>query len=161
MITTNTLITFINDLISFLDARFLADPKIPADEKPTGKSAFNTNLIRSATKTFYVVRCISDAPRDETFLDVETLELYVQIDIYALKGHYDNEAYLAEPLSMILQNAVSNYMHDYKFNNLNKNVCLMREVSASPALPFEDGSKAYQSSLRYQFVIMRNYETTE
>lgn len=157
MITNNTLITFINDLIDFLDAKFAADPKIESEIK--GKSAFNTNLIREATQTFYVVRCISNSPRDETFVGVETLDLTLQIDIYALKGKYDNVSYLAEPLSMVLQNVVSNYMYELKYSGENPNICLMREITSSPSLPFENGSKAYQASLRYQIVIMRNYKT--
>lgn len=157
MITNNTLITFIDDLIDFLDSKFEADPKIEGAIK--GKSAFNTNLIREATQTFYVVRCISNAPRDETFVDVATLDLSVQIDIYALKGTYDGVEYLAEPMSMVLQNVVSNYMYELKYNNINPNICLMREITSSPSLPFENGSKAYQASLRYQFAIMRNYKT--
>lgn len=158
MASNKVLISFIDDLISYLDGKFLADNDIDATQKPTGKSAFNTNLIRSATKSFYVVRCLTDAPRDETFVKVATLELNIQIDIYALKGKYAQKQYLAEPMSMILQNVVSNYMLELKYDGSNKNICLLREVTASPALPFEDGSKAYQSSLRYNIVIMRDYK---
>lgn len=158
MKANTVLISFIDDLISYIDGKFLADENIEATQKPRGKSAFNTNLIRSATKPFYVVRCLSDAPQDETFVKVATLELNIQIDIYALKGLYNKEEYLAEPMSMILQNVVSNYMLDLKYSGENKNICLLREITASPALPFEDGSKAYQSSLRYNIVVMRDYE---
>lgn len=157
-ITNDTVLAFVTDIISFLNAKFSADSKIPSTKKPTGNLAFNTSLVKNATKPFYVVQCISNAPRDETFNEIKTLDIYLQIDIYALKGSYNSVSYLAEPMSIILQNVVSNYMSDLKFGNINKNICLMREVASSPAMPFEDGSKAYQSSLRYQFSVMRDYE---
>jgi len=149
---------FIDDIVAYIDEMFAKDTRLTASKKIKGKLAFSTDHIKDATKSFYVVHCMSKAPKDETFVAVKTLRVYVQIDIYALKGVFGGEQYLAEPMSIVLQDVISEYMHNLKFNGSNKNIGLMREVTSSPALPFEDGTKAYQSSLRYEFTIQKDYE---
>ena len=79
------------------------------------------------------------------------------IDIFAIKGTFNKVQYLAEPMSIVLQDVVSQYMTDLKFGNYNNNICLMREITASPALSYRDGSKACTASLRYDFTIMTDY----
>lgn len=155
---STTIMYFMNDLIAYLDNKFATDNRFSATKKLTGNLAFSQEMIKSATKSFYVLRCINNSPKDETFVGVETLNVYIQIDIYALKGNFGGTQYLAEPIAVALQDVVSAYMNDLKFGDYNKNICLMRETTASPAFPFEDGVKAYQSSLRYQFTIMQDYE---
>ena len=155
---STTIMYFTNDLIAFLDERFANDNRLSATKKLVGALAFNKNSIKDATKSFYIVRCLNNSPKDETFTSVETLDIHIQVDIFALKGNFGGAQYLAEPMAIVLQDVVSAYMQDLKFGDYNKNICLMREVTSSPAIPFEDGMKAYQSSLRYKFTIMRDYE---
>lgn len=153
-----TIMYFMNDLIAFLDEKFAKDNRFSASKKLVGALAFNKDSIKNATKSFYVLRVLTNRPKDETFTSITTLNVNIQIDIYALKGNLGGTQYLAEPMAVALQDVVSAYMQDLKFGDYNQNICLMRETAASPALPFEDGVKAYQSSLRYQFTIMQDYE---
>lgn len=159
MISKNTTIMyFINDLIAFLNEKFANDQRLSATKKLTGSIAFNEQFIKDTNKSFYVIRCLNNSPKDETFTDIKTLSIDIQIDIFAMKGNFGGLQYLAEPMSIVLQDVVSTYMQDLKFGDYNENICLMREVTSSPAIPFEDGVKAYQSSLRYKFTIMKDYE---
>ena len=155
-----TIYTFVNDIISYLDRKFAADNRFASAKKPTGKIAFDKSLIEKNAKSFYVVQIMPTNPRDESFNNVLTLTVPLQIDAFALKGTVGGSQYTAEQMSIVLQEIISNYMLELKYNREkeNKNICLMREVTASPALPFEDGARAYQASLRYEFVIMKDYK---
>lgn len=157
MSTKNTIMLFVDDIIRFIDAKFASDSRFTVTKKPTGNLAFSKSLIDGATKSSYVVQVLSNNVGDETFNDVVTLSVALQIDIFALKGAFDKTQYLAQPMSIVLQDVISNYMQDLKYNHSNENIRLMREITASPALPFEDGDRAYVSSLRYEFSIMKDY----
>lgn len=156
-----TIHSFIKDLIDYIDERFASDNRFNSAKKPTGKLAFDKSLIDKSAKSFYVVQIMPTYPRDETFNNVVTLTIPVQIDIFAVKGIVKGVQYTAEDMSIVLQEIVSKYLLDLKYNREteNKNICLMREITASPALPFEDGARAYQASLRYEFVVMKDYKT--
>lgn len=155
--TANTIQLFMQDLIKYIDDRFAKDERISSSKKLNGCLAFNDRLIENATKSFYVVQCLSNSTKDETFNSSLTKQISIQIDIFAIKGTFNKVQYLAEPMSIVLQDVVSQYMTDLKFGNYNNNICLMREITASPALSYRDGSKAYTASLRYDFTIMTDY----
>lgn len=148
---------FINDLITFLDGKFSNDDRIPKSKKLQGQLAFTKKMIQETTKSFYVVSCLNNSPESETFNGVTTLRVNIQIDAFALAGTFDNKQYLPDRMAMMLQETISGYMEDLKFGDENKNIILMREITSSPSLPFENGDRAYFSSLRYQFTIMRDY----
>lgn len=156
----STIYSFVNDVIGYIDKRFEQDTRFAANRKPVGKLAFDKALIDKTLKTFYVVQVMPTNPRDETFNDVITLSVPLQIDIFAVKGTVGGNQYNAEQMSIVLQEIVSDYMKELKYNRtkINDNICLMREITASPALPYEDGARAYQASLRYEFVIMQDYK---
>lgn len=157
MSNKNTIMMFVDDIIQYIDAKFSSDSRISATKKPTGNLAFSKTLIENQNKSFYVVQVLSNNVGDETFNNVVSLTVSLQIDVFALKGSFDKVQYLAEPMSIVLQDVISNYMSDLKFGNSNENILLMREITASPALPFEDGDRAYTSSLRYEFSITKDY----
>lgn len=149
--------TFIQDLINYLDNEFANDTRIPKSKTLQGHLAFTKNLIQDTKKSFFVVNCLNNSPKTETFNSVKTIQLNIQIDVFALAGTFDGKQYLAEPMSIMLQNVVSEYMEKLKFGDVNENIILMREITSSPAIPYENGDRAYFSSLRYQFEIMRDY----
>lgn len=157
IISEQPILTFINSLITYLNGKFSSESKLSANKRPSGHLAFSNDLIKNATKSFFVVKCISHSIKDETFNSPATLNVYIQIDVYAQKGSYNNAIYLAEPMSIILQQLISNYLNELKYGGSNANIRLMRQMSSSPAFPFEDGAKAFQSSLRYEFTIMNDY----
>ena len=122
-----------------------------------GHLAFEPNLVKNAQKSFFVVQILNNAPEHETFTKPVSINISLQIDIYALRGVFDGTQYPANRMSIVLQEAVSDYMNTLKFEQLNDNILIMREVTASPAMPFEDGAKAYSASIRYEFTISRDY----
>ena len=151
-------IFLIDDLIQYLNDQFESDARLPTSKKPMGYSAYNQEKIKDRTKTYFVVQCLDNMPKDETFIKVETLRMGIQIDIFALKGEFDGKQYLAQEMAMILQDLVSAYMEELKYGGANQNIRLMRKIVGTPSMPFEQGTKAYYSSLRYDLTITSNYE---
>ena len=155
----NSIVTmsFISDLVNYINNKFEADDRLPSSRKPFGYSAFERKIIKDTNKPYYVVQVIDNSPRDETFIDVSTLNVGVQIDVYALKGTFDKNEYFADVMASIYQDLISGYMTELKYSGQNKNIRLMRKVSGTPSFPFEDGAKAYYATLRYDFTIMNKY----
>lgn len=158
MVNNLTISLFIEDLVAYLNNKFAMDSRISNAKKPVGALAFNRKMIEDATKPFFVIQSLSNSPKDETFLRVETITASIQIDVFALKGYFGGKVYLAEPMSIVLQDVISNYMEELKFGDANDNIRLMREITSSPAMPFDDGMRAYSASLRYEFTIMKDYQ---
>lgn len=148
---------FVQDLINYIDDCFANDSRVPKTKAPQGQLAFTKNLIQETKKSFYVVNCLGNSPKNETLNATKTLQLNVQIDVFSLAGTFGGKQYLPEGMSIVLQNAISDYMEELKFGDYNENIILMREVTSSPAMPYDNGDRAYFSSLRYQIEIMRDY----
>lgn len=148
---------FMQDIINYIDDKFTNDTRLASAKKPMGSLAFQEDFVQKTTKHFYVVQCLSNAPKDETFVDISTISISLEISVFALKGNFDGNLCSAEVMSINLQDAISDYMAQLKFNNANENICLMREITSSPAIPYEDGKRAYFSTLRYEFSIAKDY----
>lgn len=148
-------IEFMNYIISYINRKFTEDSTVPQNKKVEGHLAYDSGLIKSSAKSFYVVQCLDKQPSTETLVDTPLYDISLQISIFSVKGTIGGQVYLPQQMSIKLSDMVSGYMEELKRNLEETNICLMREVGSSPALPFEDGARAYISTLRYTFTIMK------
>jgi len=143
---------FVDNLIAYLDAQFVADDTIAT--KPEGHYAYEKGLEPTATTPFYTVELLDYSTQSETFLEETTISTPFQINVYGVKMRVSSVLKNAQEVSFILTQKVAKFMENYKYNT--DNVVYMRRTAFTSPIPYEDGSKAYYSVLRYDATIQEN-----
>ena len=138
---------FLDRIIEFLDYQFDSDATIV--EKPLGHYAYEQGLEPS-TKPYYVVQLLDNSTQDETFDEETTDNMPIQINVYGVKTEIDAQLLSAQESAIILGQKCIKYMKEFKYTQ--EDIISMRRTSCTPALPYEDGSKAYFTAIRYNII---------
>lgn len=145
--------SFVDSLIAFLDDKFATDVSI--SKKPKGHYAYEKGLEPNATTPFYTVQLIDSSLAREDFNREVSNNIAIQINLFGVKMTIGGVLKNAQNVSYYLADKCKAYMNDYKYLEDTK-ILSMRRTTSSPALPYEDGSKAYFSVLRYNIEIKEN-----
>lgn len=140
---------FIDNIIKYLDDKFNAD--VALSKKPLGHYAYEKDLIPTAVTPFYTVQLLDNSTRTETFLEEATISTPIQINLYGVRMKVNKVDTDAQSVSYYLAEQCKTFMEEYKYTN--SDVVSMRRTSCTPALPYEDGSKAYYSAMRYNIIV--------
>lgn len=139
---------FIDDLIKYIDAQFIATPRLT--EKPKGYYAFQHGVIPE-TKSYYVVQILGDNDNLEDYNDVVSTSIDLQITLYGAKTSENT----AIKNTMVIADCCEDFLTNYKKNS--DKVVSMRKVMRTTPYTFFDGSKSYTVALRYNVELKLPY----
>lgn len=139
--------TFIDRVIKYIDDKFNADDTL--SKKPLGHYAYEHGLIPSTTP-YYVVQILDNSTNDEDFEQEISIGIPIQINMYGVKMTIDSKVKNAQECAMILADKCVSFLEDFKYSQ--DDIITMRRTSCTPALPYEDGSKAYFTAIRYNII---------
>ncbi len=138
---------FLDRIIQYLDDKFNADTTL--SEKPVGHYAYEHGLVPTTT-SYYVVQLLDNSTQGETFLEETIINVPIQIIMYGVKMDIDGQLQSAQESSIILGQKCIKFLEEFKYSQ--KDIISMRRTSCTPALPYEDGSKAYFTAIRYNII---------
>lgn len=137
--------TFIDRIIEYLDSGF---DKISAlSKKPKGHYAYEQGLLPSTTP-YYVVQLLDNYTSKEDFQEEVEVTMPIQVNVYGVKMNIDGITTNAQQVAIILGDMCVKLLEEFKYTQ--NDITTMRRTSSTPALPFEDGSKAYYTAIRYK-----------
>lgn len=142
---------FIDEIIKYLDNMFKNDDNI--SNKPKGHYAYEKGLIPTATTPFYTVQLLDDSTYTDDFNNEVSYNSPIQINLYGVKMKLKNKITDAQRISFYLAEKCKEFMEEYKYSS--DKVITMRRTASTPALPYEDGEKAYYSVIRYNIIIKK------
>lgn len=140
---------FVDEIIEYLDGKFEADTNIAS--KPKGSYAYKSGLIPDGKSPFYVVQLLDNSTATEDFNSEVSVNSPIQISLYGVKMKVGGKINDAQSVSYYLADQCKKFMEEYKYSS--EKITNMRRTSSTPALPYEDGSKAYYSVIRYNITL--------
>lgn len=141
--------TFVDSVIKYLDDKFSANTTL--SKKPLGHYAYEKDLVPTAVTPFYTVQLMDNSTASETFLAEATANYPLQINLYGVRMKVDKKDTDAQSVAYILADMCKAYMDEFKYSQ--RNIVQMRRTSCTPAMPYEDGSKAYYSAMRFNIIL--------
>ncbi len=141
--------SFIDKIIEYLNGKFNSDTTL--SKKPIGHYAYEKDLLPNATTPFYTVQMLDNSTQSETFSEECTINAPIQINLYGVKMKVRDNLTEAQAVAYILAEMCKAFMEEYKHTQ--SGIVSMRCTSCTPALPYENGSKAYYSVIRYNIII--------
>lgn len=138
---------FLDRIIEYLDEKFNADETLL--KKPVGHYAYEQGLAPS-TEPYYVVQLLDNATQGETFLEETTVNMPLQLNVYGVKSDIDEQSESAQESALILGQKCIQFLEEFKYSQ--SDIISMRRTSCTPALPYEDGSRAYFTAIRYDII---------
>lgn len=138
---------FLDRIIEYLDNKFNADTTLT--QKPVGHYAYEYGLIPD-TEPYYVIQLLDDSTQSETFLEETTINMPIQLNVYGVNNETDENTQSAQENAIILGQKCIDFMEEFKYSQ--DDIISMRRTSCTPALPYEDGSKAYFTAIRYSII---------
>lgn len=139
---------FIDNIIEYLNGKFSADTTL--SKKPIGHYAYEKDLTPS-TVPFFTVQLLDYSTQDEDFVEETVISAPIQINLYGVKMNVGKILCNAQTTSLVLAEKCKTFMDEYKYTQ--GNVVSMRRQSCTPALPYDDGSKAYYTAMRFNITI--------
>lgn len=140
---------FVDNIIEYLNGKFNADTTL--SKKPMGHYAYEQNLIPNATTPFFIVQLLDNSTQSETFEEEVTINAPIQINLYGVKMKVNDIIANAQEVAFILADKCKAFMEEFKYTE--SGIVSMRRTSCTPALPYEDGSKAYYTAMRFNIII--------
>lgn len=140
--------TFIDDIIKYLNDKFNADNTL--SKKPIGHYAYEKDLVPS-TSPFFTVQLLDYSTSSEDFMSEVTIIAPIQINLYGVKMNIGKILCNAQTTSLVLAEKCKTFMEEFKYTE--SGIVSMRRTSCTPALPYEDGSKAYYTAMRFNIII--------
>lgn len=137
--------SFIDEIIEYLDGKFANDDELT--KKPKGHYAYDYGF-QPSTEPYYEIQALNEEDTDEEFTRLVTATVDLQINVYGVKTRFNNKAVTAQEHTFILADKVDTYLQEYKYTS--NRVTSMRKMTKTPPIPFDDGSKAYTSAIRYR-----------
>lgn len=150
---------FLDDIIAYLDSKFANDTSIGASKKPKGYYAYKSGLEPDTTEPFYTIQLLDNSTASETFLREITINVPIQINVFGIKMNINNITHTAQESSIVLGEKIIEFMEEFKYSN--KNLIACRRITTTPAMPYEDGTKAYTTIIRYNIEINVPYVATQ
>ena len=137
--------TFIDRIIEYLDDEFAKISTL--SKKPKGHYAYEKGLTPTATTPYYVVQLLDNYTNKEDFQEEVSVNMPIQVNVYGVKMNIDNVDTSAQKVATILGDMCVDILEKFKYSQ--SDIIAMRRTSCTPALPYEDGSKAYFTAIRY------------
>ena len=97
----------------------------------------------------------SEVERYNSFDGANVFYIPLQITIFAFQTKLAGKTCSARETSIRLADKVNNLLDALKVVENNDRVKRVRIMTTSPALPFEDGSKAYTTAIRCEFWVAK------
>jgi len=144
---------FIDDIISYIDTQFSNDDSLT--KTLVGHYAYEKGLEPDAVTPFYTVQLLDNSTSLEDFDRETVISVPLQINVYGVKMKVGGVLNDAQNVSLILAEKCISFLEQFKYST-NK-VISMRRITCSPALPYDDGSKAYYSAIRYNIQLKMPY----
>lgn len=140
---------FVDRIIEYLNDKFSEDTAL--SKKPLGHYAYEKDLIPTATTPFFVVQLLDNSTQSETFDEEVTINAPIQVNLYGVKMKVNDIIVDAQEVAFILADKCKAFMEEFKYTE--SGIVSMRRTSCTPALPYEDGSKAYYTAMRFNIII--------
>lgn len=140
---------FVDEIIEYLDGKFDADTNIA--NKPKGHYAYESGLTPDGKVPFYVVQLLDNSTATEDFNREVSVNSPIQISLYGVKMKVGGKIKDPQSVSYYLADQCKKFMEEYKYSS--EKITTMRRTSSTPALPYEDGSKAFYSVIRYNITL--------
>lgn len=147
------MINFLNDMILYLDNKFESESSL--EVTPKGYLAYSYNIDPDGFTPYYVIQLLDNSTNSEDFSREVTTLSPIQITTYGVNMKIDGSLTSAQMVSLVLAEKVQEFMEQYKYTT--NNITSMRRTTVTPALPYEDGSKAYYSVIRYNIILKTPY----
>ena len=148
---------FIDDIIKYLDDKFSNESSLAI--KPKGHYAYEHGLVPDSKTPFYVVQLMDNSTSQEDFNQEISARMPIQIHVFGVKMKINDKISKAQDSSLILAELCTKFLNEYKYTS--KSITSMNRTSCTPALPYEDGSKAYYSVIRYNIEIKMPYVSAQ
>lgn len=143
--------SFLDEIIKYLENGYKIDNSFA--KKPLGHYAYEFNL-KPSTEPYFEIQALSSADNEDDFYEVSSSSVDIQINLYGVKTKINNEIATAQECAMLLADKCEKIMTVFK--NSSDNVIRMNKTIRSPAIPFDDGSKAYTIAIRYSIILNNN-----
>jgi hypothetical protein len=137
--------TFLDRIIKYLDDEFANISTL--SKKPKGHYAYEQGLTPTATTPYYVAQLLDNNTNKEDFQEEVSINVPIQVNVYGVKMNVDGQTKSAQEVSIILGDMCVEILEKFKYSQ--PDIVAMRRTSCTPALPYEDGSKAYFTAIRY------------
>lgn len=152
---------FREDLKTYLESCFDADNDISQAKKPKVYNGYQIQHEPSQTQPEIQIETLSCSENIDfsTFLKKNANNEPLQVTVYTGQLSINSLKYSAQDASVLLAEKVEKYIYDYIYSRVNKNIKYGQMVSASPALPMNDGGSVYSTALRFDFTVAYPYVT--
>lgn len=138
---------FLDRIIEYLDGEFNSVNTL--SKKPRGYYAYKQGLEPS-TNPYYVVQVLDNYTNREDFQEEVSVNMPIQVNVYGVKMNIDDTTMSAQEVATILGDLCVGFLEKFKYSQ--DDIITMRRTSCTPALPYEDGSKAYFTAIRYNII---------
>lgn len=139
--------TFIDRIIEYLDGEFNSVTNL--SKKPKGHYAYEHGLEPSTTP-YYVVQLLDNYTSKEDFQEEVLVNMPIQVNVYGVKMNINDTTTNAQKVATILGDMCVGFLEKFKYSQ--DDIITMRRTSCTPALPYDDGSKAYFTAIRYNII---------
>ena len=144
---------FLEDIKKYLEECFKNDNDITASKKPSVYNGYQIQHEPSSKKPEIQVHSLDKREQEEytTFCDRNANIISVQITAYCGQLKIAGIDYSAQDASVILGDKIDQYIYQYIYSCVNKNIYGGRTITTSPALPKNEGGSVYMTAVRFDF----------